>query len=119
MKKPYLKLFSGAVLAVSLLLTSCHSAYEVTRVEGNRVPIDSTWDAEPDAEATALLAPYKAKIDSIMYSVAGTAEISMDRSRPESLLSNWWQTSCVNRLRKFWANLRIWGWSILAASAIP
>lgn len=88
MKKPYLKLFSGAVLAVSLLLTSCHSAYEVTRVEGNRVPIDSTWDAEPDAEATALLAPYKAKIDSIMYSVAGTAEISMDRSRPESLLSN-------------------------------
>ncbi len=88
MKKPYLKIFSGTVLSVALLLTSCHSAYEVIKVEGGRVPIDSTWDARPDAEAIALLAPYKTKIDSIMYSVAGTAEISMDRSRPESLLSN-------------------------------
>lgn len=88
MKKPYLKLLSGAVLAAAFLLTSCHSAYEVTKVEGDRVPIDSTWDAKPDAEAIALLAPYKAKVDSIMYSVVGTAEMSMDRSRPESLLSN-------------------------------
>lgn len=75
-------------MAVALLLTSCHSSYEVTNVTGGRVAIDSTWDAEPDAEAVALLAPYKAKIDSMMYSVVGTAEISMDRARPESLLSN-------------------------------
>lgn len=88
MKKPYLKLLPGAVLTVALLLTSCHSAYEVTKVEGGTVPIDSTWDIRPDAEAMALLAPYKAKIDSMMYRVVGTAEISMDRSRPESLLSN-------------------------------
>ena len=88
MKKPYLKLLSGAALAVALLLTSCRSAYEVTKVEGGRVPIDSTWDAKPDVEAIALLAPYKAKIDSVMYRVVGTAEISMDRFRPESLLSN-------------------------------
>lgn len=88
MKKLYLKLLSGAVLTVALLLTSCRSAYEVTKVEGGRVPIDSTWDIKPDAEAIALLAPYKAKIDSMMYRVVGTAEISMDRSRPESLLSN-------------------------------
>lgn len=75
-------------MAVVLLLTSCHTSYVVTNVEGGRVAIDSTWDAEPDAEAVALLAPYKAKIDSVMYSVVGTAEISMDRARPESLLSN-------------------------------
>lgn len=75
-------------MAVAVLLTSCRSAYEVTKVEGGRVPMDTVWDAEPDVEALALLAPYKAKIDSIMCSVVGTAEISMDRSRPESLLSN-------------------------------
>lgn len=75
-------------MSVVLLLTSCHTSYVVTNVEGGRVAIDSTWDAEPDAEAVALLAPYKAKIDSVMYSVVGTAEISMDRARPESLLSN-------------------------------
>ena len=47
-----------------------------------------TIDAEPDAEAVALLAPYKARMDSVMYHVVGTAEMSMDRFRPESLLSN-------------------------------
>lgn len=36
----------------------------------------------------AMLAPYKAKVDSIMYRVVGTAAVSMDKSRPESLLSN-------------------------------
>lgn len=88
MRKQFFNLLPGAVLAVVLLLTSCHTSYVVTNVEGGRVAIDSTWDAEPDAEAVALLAPYKAKIDSVMYSVVGTAEISMDRARPESLLSN-------------------------------
>ncbi len=39
-------------------------------------------------EAVALLAPYKAQMDSVMYHVVGTAEMSMDRFRPESLLSN-------------------------------
>lgn len=88
MNRPYLKLFSSAALTIMFLFTSCHSAYEVTKVEGGRIPIDSTWDAKPDAEAIALLAPYKAKIDSVMYSVVGTAEMSMDRARPESPLSN-------------------------------
>lgn len=88
MKRTYLKHLAGAVWAVAFLFASCRPAYEVTKVEGGRVAIDSTWDAHPDAEAMALLAPYKAKIDSVMCTVVGTAEISMDRSRPESLLSN-------------------------------
>ena len=50
--------------------------------------MNSVWDAEPDAEAVALLATYKARMDSVMYHVVGTAEMSMDRFRPESLLSN-------------------------------
>ena len=88
MKRFYLQHLLELVLTAVFLLTSCHSAYEITKVEGGRVPIDSTWDVKPDAEAVALLVPYKAKIDSVMYSVVGTAEFSMDRSRPESLLSN-------------------------------
>lgn len=88
MRKPFLNRLPVVVLAVAFLLASCHSSYEVTSVEGGRVPIGYAWDAKPDAEAIALLAPYKAKIDSIMYHEVGTAEISMDRARPESLLSN-------------------------------
>lgn len=88
MKKQTFSLFPGVVLSVALLLGSCHSSYEVTKVEGGRILMDSVWDAEPDAEAVALLAPYKAQMDSVMYRVVGTAEMSMNRFRPESLLSN-------------------------------
>lgn len=88
MNRQTINLLSGALLSAALLLTSCHTSYEVVKAEGDRIPMDSTWDAAPDAEAVALLAPYKAKIDSVMYSVVGTAEMSMDRYRPESLLSN-------------------------------
>lgn len=88
MKKKAIKLVQGVAFGAILLLSSCHSAYEVTKVEGRMQPIDSTWDANPDAAAVALLAPYKAKIDSIMNKVVGTAEMSMDKGAPESLLSN-------------------------------
>lgn len=88
MKKKTIKLVQGVAFGAILLLSSCHSAYEVTKVEGRMQPIDSTWDANPDADAVALLAPYKAKIDSIMNNVVGTAEMSMDKNAPESLLSN-------------------------------
>lgn len=88
MKRISLRLIPVVLLAVTFLLASCHAAYEVTKSEGTMVAIDSTWDANPDAEAMALLAPYKAKIDSVMYRVVGTAEMSMDKGVPESLLSN-------------------------------
>lgn len=88
MKRITLRFVPGVLLAVAFLLSSCGSIYEVTKSEGTMVAIDSTWDANPDAEAVAILAPYKAKIDSVMYRVVGTAEMSMDKGAPESLLSN-------------------------------
>lgn len=88
MKRISLRLIPVVLLAVTFLLASCHAVYEVTKSEGTMVAIDSTWDANPDAEAMALLAPYKAKIDSVMYRIVGTAEMSMDKGVPESLLSN-------------------------------
>lgn len=86
MRASYPKFLCGALLALSL--AACRPAYEVVAVEGGRISVDSTWDAQPDAEAVALLAPYKAHVDSIMNAVVGTAALSMDRFRPESPLSN-------------------------------
>ncbi len=88
MKRNYLKFVFGLVSAAMFLFASCRSVCEVTKVEGRMQLIDSTYDVSPDAEAVALLAPYKAKIDSMMCRVMGTAEMSMDKGAPESLLSN-------------------------------
>lgn len=88
MNRHYLRLIPGWVVVLLLTASSCHSGYEVTKVEGGRIPVDATWDAQPDAEAVALLAPYKAQVDSVMQHVVGHSAVSMDRERPESPLSN-------------------------------
>ena len=57
-------------------------------MERTRILIDKQWDAQPDAEAAAFIAPYKNKVDSIMGPVVGTLSHDMTRHRPESELSN-------------------------------
>ena len=83
-----LKWMTGVAIIGSLWLSSCRPSYEVTAVEARRVPMDSVWDASPDTEAIALLAPYKESMDSVMNEVKGEAAVSMNRFRPESPLSN-------------------------------
>ncbi|HIZ00691.1 MAG TPA: 5'-nucleotidase C-terminal domain-containing protein [Candidatus Bacteroides merdipullorum] len=84
----FVSLLPGMALAVCLLLAACRPAYEVTKVEGRLVAMDSTWDARPDSAAVALLLPYVNKVDSAMQHVLGRAAVSMEAGRPESLLSN-------------------------------
>ena len=88
MRQNVLNKMGGVALTGLLFLSACHTGYEVTAVEVGRVPMDSVWDATPDVEALALLAPYKAGMDSVMNKVKGQAALSMDSHRPESLLSN-------------------------------
>ena len=88
MKQTYAKLFSGVALMALLMLSSCQSPYKLVNTEVSMITIDSVWDTHPDAEAVALLAPYKASVDSMMYRVVGTSEMTMEKGGPESLLSN-------------------------------
>lgn len=87
-KNKYSKWITAVGLVCVCGLVSCRAEYEVTKVEGTRVAMDTAWDATPDGEALALLKPYKAGVDSVMGEVKGVAAVSMDRFRPESPLSN-------------------------------
>lgn len=82
------RIFIGGLFSASLLLCSCASHYQVTGVERTRIVVDSTFDAQPDAEAARFIAPYKQKVDSIMSPVVGRTACYMSASRPESKLSN-------------------------------
>ena len=63
--------------------------YKVHSFRWNRVEVTSKLDAEPSAEAAAVVAPYKVSVDSIMAPVLGLSRTAMTAKRPESLLSNW------------------------------
>ncbi|EJX02124.1 5-nucleotidase family protein [gut metagenome] len=78
----------GFLCGGCMLFSACRPSYQVTHVEGGRVAIDSTWETMADVEMQALIAPYKAKVDSVMFRIIGQAEVSMNARRPESLLSN-------------------------------
>lgn len=66
----------------------CASGYLLESVEGGRVAVTEVFDAEPDAEAVAILRPYKRVVDSIMSPVIGHSAMTLTASRPESPLSN-------------------------------
>ena len=76
------------MMAVLVLGTSCSSHYVMTGISRSRILVDKTYDAAPDADATAFLAPYKHKVDSLMSPVVGTSAAYMAAHRPESELSN-------------------------------
>ena len=94
MKQTYAKYLMVAALAGGFLFTSCRTArettaqYEITKVEGSMITIDSVWDTHPNAKAAEILKPYKEKVDAMMYEVIGTSAMKMDKGGPESLLSN-------------------------------
>ena len=88
--KKYVLMCASALLllGMGLVVASCRTGSVVTYAGGGCIAMDSVWDAAPDAEAVALLAPYKPRKDSVMNARVGTSAMDMDRERPESLLSN-------------------------------
>lgn len=77
-----------ALLAMPLLSMQAQD-YKVRSFCWERVEVTSELDATPSAEAAAIVAPYKAKVDSIMAPPLGLSRVAMNAKRPESLLSNW------------------------------
>ncbi|MGL4851626.1 MAG: 5'-nucleotidase C-terminal domain-containing protein [Phocaeicola sp.] len=80
--------FVTSLWVAVLLLSSCHSGYSVAQVEGGRITVDSTFDAQPHSGAQQLLMTYKATVDSIMSPVIGECATTLEGKRPESTLSN-------------------------------
>lgn len=58
-------------------------------IEYKLMPVDARYDNRLDADFSALLAPYKAQVDSSMSAVIGTTDDTLYVARPESPLTNW------------------------------
>ena len=63
--------------------------YRVHSFSWERVEVTAELDSMPSADAMALVAPYKASVDSMMAPVLGISKVAMSAGRPESLLGNW------------------------------
>ena len=86
----YMKKAISSLLTWGLVwvLAGCGTHYRLVGEERTRILIDSRYDAAPDVQATAFLAPYRQKVDSVMGPVVGKVAHDMAAHRPESDLSN-------------------------------
>ncbi|MCC8187884.1 MAG: 5'-nucleotidase C-terminal domain-containing protein [Bacteroides sp.] len=92
----YREMFPVVVLGLLLTLGGCRTTRsmpgevqaQAIQVTGSRVEMNADWDRDPDPVTAAILAPYKAVVDSIMTPVVGRSAMDMSAGRPESLLSN-------------------------------
>ncbi len=75
-------------MILALMGTSCKSHYEMSGISRTRILVDKRYDAQPDAGASAFMAPYKHDVDSIMSPVVGQIARYMAAKKPESELSN-------------------------------
>lgn len=74
--------------SLALLLLGCASHYCMSGISRSRILIDKRYDVPPGHEANIYLAPYKAKIDSLMSPMVGTAATDLFKGKPEGALSN-------------------------------
>lgn len=82
------RLLDCGLMTAILMFAACSSGIQLTGVERGRMLVDSRYDTVSDSSGMRFLAPYKAKVDSLMSPVVGHAAHYMEASRPESDLSN-------------------------------
>ncbi len=88
MRRIYL-LSAVSTLLLTMPLCAQAQSFETKNINAQRIEVTAAYDRHPDAEAWALIAPYKAGVDSIMSPILGESLVEMPAYRPESPLSNW------------------------------
>ena len=63
--------------------------YRVRSFAWERIEVTKRLDLSPDAQAQAIVEPYKASVDSVMMPPLGLSRRAMNVKRPECLLGNW------------------------------
>lgn len=81
------KLSMTIAVTATILASSCASHYEMQDVSRSRILVDSRYD-RPNGETERFIAPYRAKVDSVMTPVVGTTAKALECRQPESPLSN-------------------------------
>ena len=86
-------LTSIVITAATMTAVSCASHYEVANISRSRILVDNRYDRNKDAEAEKFIAPFKAKVDSIMSPVVGQTARYLDNTSLRALYPTSWQTS--------------------------
>lgn len=77
------------LVIISFVLCGCGSVQHISKSDVGYTAVSSTAASSSDEEISALLAPYKVKIDAEMSEVVGNVSRTLTKGKPESTLGNW------------------------------
>lgn len=84
-----------------IALYACKSSYHFTADKKTQYKITANDTLAPDASVTALIEPYKLKLDSSMNIRLCSSETAMEKGQPESLLGNFVSDLCMQQAQPF------------------
>lgn len=70
-------------------IINLHAQERISAIRTSRIEVTERFDAQITPQMQAVLAPYKAGVDSLMAPILGESRVGMGGGRPESLLGNW------------------------------
>ena len=88
------------IIPAVLLLLSCGSVQHISKSTVEYTTVSQRGGAMPDEDITAMLSPYKEKIDSSMSEVVGEVAQEMSKGKPESPLGNWYCDALLEGARE-------------------
>lgn len=86
--KTFVRSAVAFAMALAFAFPCQAQTYNQIKLNHQRLQIDSRYDDDADSAAIAFLAPFKAKVDSMMAPVVGFCASDMTADRPESPMSN-------------------------------
>jgi len=104
MKKVNRLLRTGALaMTLLLIITACaRKQYAVKSIEVTRVEMDSTWEPATQTEMQTLVNSFKAEMASETQKIIGTANQTLTKGRPQSLLTNFTADAMLESASNLW-----------------
>ncbi|MCL1937143.1 MAG: 5'-nucleotidase C-terminal domain-containing protein [Candidatus Azobacteroides sp.] len=93
------------ILLNGFLLSCAKERYVASSVESSRVEMNSAWDAKANPKMTALVESYKAKVQSEMDIPIGTADQTLQKGYPQSLLGNFTADAMKEIAEGLWGHI--------------
>lgn len=96
------KLLLGVVLLLVVLNACARKQYVIKSVDGYLVEMNNTYDDGDEAKMSALIRPYKVKLDAEMNTVIGEAAKSLTKTGTQSVLANFTADAMLAFATELW-----------------
>jgi 2',3'-cyclic-nucleotide 2'-phosphodiesterase (5'-nucleotidase family) len=99
------KVFTIGICTVILLTSCARKQYTLKNIEVTRIEMDSAWEPETNTEMRTLVNSLKAKMTEETEKIIGTANRTLTKAKPQSLLTNFTADAMFDYASGLWGTV--------------